>query len=186
MRGLKAYDEHAFREMVLLYQGRIYNICYRMLGNPCDAEDLAQETFLRAFRGIQDYQHKAKLGTWLYRIAVNLCKNYLGYRHRRRSASVDDIPERHWRRTSMPMTGAPAPQPDQCYEHDLAQAQIQHALAALTPEAREVLILRDIEGLSYQEIIEVTDLPIGTLKSKLWRARVAFKDAYERVKKVNP
>jgi RNA polymerase sigma-70 factor, ECF subfamily len=182
IRRLQNREERAFTELVVRYQGPMFNLCFRMLGNAAEAEDIAQETFVKAFKGIARFRGDSSLGTWLYRIAVNLCKNrlkYLSRRHYSSSQAIDGVPERAWARSSQPTLGEAAPAPDQALSGSRAEKRVQDALAAVDAEFRELLVLRDIQGLSYVEVVRVTGLPEGTVKSRLHRARAALRRAYE-------
>lgn len=180
---LRAHDERAFNTLVLTHQGRIYSLCVRMLGQPAEAEDLAQEVFIRAFQAIGRFRGDSQLSTWLYRIAMNLCKNrlqYLARRGRGRTAALHDVHDGVLNQASeghAPYGEAPA-RPDRAYEGQEAGVLLQRALAQLSPEFRELLILRDMEALSYVEIVEITQLAVGTVKSRLHRARQALRQAY--------
>lgn len=164
-----------------LYQHRIFGLMLRMIGNRQEAEDLAQEVFITVHRAIGQYRGEGRFYTWLYRIASNTCKNrikYLRGRNFHRSVPVEDTPEAH-----DPGDGGPAVRlqgqiagPEAMTEGARLQAAIQRELGQLDPEHRLLIILRDIQGLSYQEILNITGLQEGTLKSRLHRARVALKD----------
>ncbi len=184
VKRLKRREELAFHELVLRHQRSIYNLCLRMIGHPIEAEDVAQDVFVRSFIAIDTFRGDSSLGTWLYRIAINLCKNRLKYLGRRRHGSaqtVDDVPEGELIRSVAGglSVGEPAPRPDDVLAGNQTEALIQQALASVEPEFRELLVLRDIEGLSYAEVMAITGLAEGTVKSRLHRARLALKEAYE-------
>ena len=182
IRRLQKHEERAFTELVVRYQAPMFNLCYRMLGNAAEAEDIAQETFVKAFKAIARFRGDSSLGTWLYRIAVNLCKNrlkYLGRRHYGSSSQIDGVPERAWARSSQPTLGEAVAAPDQALEGARAENRVQLALASVDSEFRELLVLRDIQGLSYVEVVRITGLPEGTVKSRLHRARAALRRAYQ-------
>jgi RNA polymerase sigma-70 factor (ECF subfamily) len=184
IRRLKQRDDAAFSELVLRYQGSIYNLCYRVLGNAAEAEDVAQDVFVNCLRGIHAFRGDAALGTWLYRIAVNLCRNrlkYLGRRQYNTTQALDDVPEGAWtsaRSTGVVMAEAIA-EPDRALEGQRAESSVREALATLDPEFRELLVLRDVEGMSYADVVRVTGLAEGTVKSRLHRARAALRRAFE-------
>lgn len=184
IRRLKRRDEAAFVELVAAYQGRIYNLCYRMLGHAEEAEELAQDVFFKCFQAVGSFRGDSSLGTWLYRIAMNLCKNrlkYLGRRHHNSTRDVADVSEHQWSsKTSERTLGEAPPRPDQVYEGRAAERRVQIALASLEPEFRELLVLRDVQGLSYAEVVRITGLAEGTVKSRLHRARSALKRAYDQ------
>jgi RNA polymerase sigma-70 factor, ECF subfamily len=181
VRRLRQGDQRAFEELVRLYQNRIFGLMLRMIGNRQEAEDLAQEVFITLHRAIGQYRGEGRFYTWLYRIATNTCKNrikYLRGRNFHRSVPVDETPEAH-----DPAEGSPVVRlqahiagPEAMTEGARLQSAIQRELAQLDPEHRLLIVLRDIQGLSYQEILNVTGLQEGTLKSRLHRARVALKE----------
>ncbi len=184
IKKLKRGDEAAFAIMVRQNQGRIFSLCFRMLGNAAEAEDIAQDVFVKCFLAIGGFRGDSQLGTWLYRIAINLCKNrlkYLGRRHYKSRSPLDKVPERAFEpeQGGTRTVGETAPRPDEALEGHRAESRIQRALATVDPAYRELLVLRDIEGLTYQEIVEITDLAIGTVKSRLHRARAALRQAYD-------
>ena len=177
IRKLRERDERAFREMVEEYGDRVFNLTYRMLGNREEAEDLAQEVFITVFKSIDSFRGDAKLSTWLYRITANHCKNrikYLARRHDRQRTELDDRIEGS---PDGPALGAPrsSPRPDVQLEGAELEQTLQQAIAALDEDQRILVILRDVEDLSYEEICAITELPDGTVKSRLHRARMALR-----------
>lgn len=184
IKRLKRGDEVAFALLVRQNQGRIFSLCFRMLGNAAEAEDIAQDVFVKAFLAIGGFRGDSQVGTWLYRIAINLCKNrikYLGRRHYRTKQPLDKVPERAYEpeQGGTRTVGEQAARPDEVLEGNRAEKRIQRALAAVDPQFRELLVLRDIEGLAYQEIMDITGLPEGTVKSRLHRARAALRRIYD-------
>ncbi len=186
IRRLRERDEAAFREMMRTYHQQVYNLVFRMLGNREEAEDLSQEVFVTVFKSIDSFRGDSKFSTWLYRIAANHCKNRYKYLARRRfhaAQPLDEIAERG----AAGRDGGPAvhlqaqlSQPDKILEGKRLEAAVQQAIAALDDEHRLLVVLRDVQGLSYQEIAGITQLVEGTVKSRLHRARMALK---ERLKK---
>lgn len=186
VRRLKQRDEGAFREMVQTYQSDVFTLVFRMLGNYEEAEDLAQEVFVTVFKSVDGFRGDSKFSTWLYRIAVNTCKNrfkYLARRHYHAMQPLDELSERS-------MTGrdggaavslqAQISGPEKMLEGLRLEKAIQRAIAALEEDQRALIVLRDIQGLSYQEIATITSLPEGTVKSRLHRARMALKDKLKK------
>jgi len=174
--ALKRRDEAAFSELVRRHQHQVYNLVLRMLGNREEAEDVAQEVFVAVFRSIDGFREESSLATWLYRVATNHCKNrlkYLGRRQRGKLCSLDVVAEHDLRPTATQEHYHP---PDQLLEGHPAEREVQQAIAGLEPEQRLVILLREVEGLSYQQIEEVTGLPPGTVRSRLHRARLALKE----------
>lgn len=182
VRRMRAGDPRAFEELVRAYQDRIFGLTYRMLGDRQEAEDLAQEVFITVHRAIGSYRGEGRFYTWLYRIATNTCKNrikYLKGRNFHRSVPVEETPEAQDDDASpgagVRLQGHIAG-PEAMAVGTRLEAAIQRELAELEPEHRLLIVLRDIQGLSYQEILKITGLQEGTLKSRLHRARLALKD----------
>lgn len=158
-------DRSSFGELIQLYQDRIYTLCRYLLENPEDANDAAQDTFVKAFIGIKDYTPTASFYTWLYRIAVNTCLD-----HKRKfslrafffpsdsNSIVDDFPSQF-------------PSPEAALATKQSLQVFQTALNRLSPKLRTVIVLKELEGLSYEEIAEVLDVSVGTVKSRISRAR---------------
>jgi RNA polymerase sigma-70 factor, ECF subfamily len=178
---LLAHDERAFNQLVRSYEERVFRLMFRMVGRRDEAEDLAQEVFVQVFKAIGQFRGDSKLGTWVYRIAINLCKNRLKYLARRHSEAQDELEPLMERR---PLTGSGVgniARPDQVVEGYQAEAIVRTALEGLDPEFREVLILRDLEDLSYEEIGQITNLAEGTVKSRIHRGRALLKVRVEEL-----
>ena len=181
VRRLKQGDERAFQELVHTYQDRIFGLTYRMIGNRQEAEDLAQEVFISVHRGIANYRGEGRFYTWLYRIASNTCKNrikYLKGRNFHRSSDIDETPDAHTAGADGPTVHLQSivPGPEATMAGSRLEQAIQREIAALDPEHRLLIVLRDIQGMSYADIRRVTGLQEGTLKSRLHRARLALKE----------
>jgi RNA polymerase sigma-70 factor (ECF subfamily) len=168
---LRAGDSRAFEELVTMYQHRVFGVALRMLGNRAEAEEIAQDTFLRAHRSLAEFRGEARLGTWLYAIASRLCLNRLTAGPRRRE-----------RRDDAALLQAPAGEADAvaALERGELEAALHQAIAALPEDRRIVVVLRDLEGLSYEEIGEVLGVPLNTVRSRLHRARLDLKSKLER------
>ena len=160
-------SEEAFAALVERNQGRIYSLALRMTGNPDDAAELCQEAFLNAWKGLGRFQGESAFSTWLYRLVSNACVDLLRRDGRRRASagpSLDDeelnldVPD-------------PAPSPQDAAERQELREEIERGLSALSPEHREVLILREIHQLRYDEIADSLSLDVGTVKSRISRAR---------------
>ncbi len=181
---LVARDERAFNELVELYEERVYRLMFRMLGRKDEAEDMAQETFVQVFKSIDRFRGDAKLGTWIYRVAVNLCKNrskYLSRRHANVEDELEPLAERAALGEARGVTSSELAGPDQIVEGYQTEAIVKRAILELDSEFREVLVLRDVEDLTYDEIAEITGLAEGTVKSRLHRARSMLKEKVESV-----
>jgi RNA polymerase sigma-70 factor (ECF subfamily) len=182
VRRLKQGDHRAFEEMVRTYQDRIFGLVYRMIGNRQEAEDVAQEVFISVYRNIESYRGDGRLYTWLYRIASNTCKNRLKYlktRQFHRGEDLDQTPAAHLQAgqgSAMPSLSSDVPGPEAAVEAGRLEKLVQREIGNLEAEHRLLIVLRDIQGLSYQDILKITGLQEGTLKSRLHRARVALKE----------
>jgi RNA polymerase sigma-70 factor (ECF subfamily) len=181
LRRLRDRDEQAFRELLALHRDRVFNITFRMLGNRAEAEDVAQEVFISVFKTIEQFREEAKLTTWLYRVAVNHCKNRIKYLARRRDrerAELDDnVQHGAVAAGSAPPTAA---LPDRALAGAQLERLLQEAIGDLEEDHRVVVILRDVEDLSIEEICDITGLPDGTVKSRLHRARLALRKKLQR------
>ena len=183
LRRLRERDERAFRELLELHRDRVYNITYRMLGNRAEAEDVAQEVFISVFKTIDQFREESKFSTWLYRVAVNHCKNRIKYLARRHDRDRDELDEStHANQMNGAATGVPvrAAQPDRALEGAQMERLLQEAIGNLDDDHRIVVVLRDVEDLSIEEICEITGLPDGTVKSRLHRARLALRKKLQR------
>ena len=179
IQRLVARDERAFNALVRAYERRVFALVLRMLGNNAEAEDLAQEVFVQVFKAIGSFRGESKLSTWIYRIAINLCKNRMKYKGVRHEGKHDDIDEMSDRVGGGPAGGA-FPRPDQAMEGMQVERIVQQAILQLEPTFRECLVLRDVEDLSYEEIGAITGLPEGTVKSRIHRARAQLKELVEK------
>ena len=179
---LKERDGQAFDEIVRLYGDKVFSLVYRMLGNRHEAEDVAQEVFITVFKTVDGFRGEAKFSTWLLRIAANQSKNRIKYLSRRPTdGEIDDVVEaRAAAETPARAVQAHIDGPDVLMEAAELEALMQRAIAALDEEHRLLVILRDVEELSYQEIGEITGIPEGTIKSRLHRARVAIKEELDK------
>ena len=167
---LRAGDPRAFEELVVTYQHRVFGVALRMLGSRAEAEEIAQEVFLRAHRAMAEFRGEARLSTWLYAIVSRLCLNRL------------ESPDRRMARGDAALADIAAATPDAAAEAERAEldAALHAAIAELPDERRLVLVLRDIDGLSYEQIAETLALDLGTVRSRLHRARMQLKEKLER------
>jgi len=159
-------DLGAFEELYRAHSGRLYSVAYRMLGNQADAEDLLQEIFLSAHRKLESFRGESALGTWLYRLAVNLCLDYLRSRTGRAiqlTDSLDDEPA-----FSQPVSRGFA-------EGTVTKMDIERALSQLPEGCRTAFVLHDIEGLEHREVAEVMGIAEGTSKSQVHKARLRLR-----------
>jgi RNA polymerase sigma-70 factor (ECF subfamily) len=175
---LQRHDERAFNELVDVYSPRVYRLVVRMMGRRDEAEDMAQEVFVQVFKGIGQFRGDSKLGTWIYRVAINLCKNrskYLSRRHDDKQDALDAVADRQPLHQAKGVTSGEISRPDHWVEGMQIEALMRKCIAELDPDFREALILRDVENLSYEEIIEITGVAEGTVKSRIHRARALLR-----------
>ncbi|WP_297720683.1 RNA polymerase sigma factor [Intestinimonas sp.] len=166
-------DETAFEALVTAHEKRIYNLCRRLVGNPEDAAELTQEAFLNAWRGLARFQGESAFGTWLYRLASNACIDFLRKEKRRQGLSMTvSLEDEEERQVELPDERYT---PEGELERTEARRAVAEGLERLTPEHRQVLVMREINGLSYAEICAVLGLEEGTVKSRIARARNALR-----------
>ena len=178
IRRAQRGDADAFEQLLLEHQKNVYNLCYRMAGNPDDAMDLSQETFLRAWRCLDQYQFVSAFSTWLYRLCSNICIDFL--RRRRRQQTVPLTFEDADGEEQTYAVPDAQPLPEEQVELKLTRETLAAAMAQLLPEHRAVLRLRVVNEMSYEQIADVLDIQIGTVKSRLSRARNQLKKILER------
>ena len=169
VESLRRGKAEAFETLVVTYQHRVFSIALRMLGDRGEAEEVAQEVFLRVHRSIQSFRGEAKLSTWLYAITSRLCLNRLkspGRQRRVGEAALARIANGH-------------PDPGATLEASELQGALHRAIAELDEERRIVVVLRDLHGLAYEEIAAALDLELGTVRSRLHRARMELKQRLE-------
>ena len=170
VREIRAGDGDAFETLVREHQTRVYNLALRMTGNPEDAMDISQETFLKAWRTLGKYRGDCSLGSWLYRIASNLSIDLLRKNKRRQTEKLVylDDPGEDGRPLELPDLGA---EPQALLEREEDRRAVWECLERLPDEQRLILVLRDVNGMSYEEIGTAMDLELGTVKSRIFRAR---------------
>lgn len=166
---LRRNDAAAFELLVKTHQDRVFDFCVRMLGDREEAFDLTQEIFLSVHQHLDQFRQDARLSTWIFRISRNHCLNRLKYLKRRGRGRSDEYGETNELVITESAGGSATP--DQHLEQAQARSVVHKAIALLDEEQRTLVVLRDVEGLSYEEIVEITELPEGTVKSRLHRAR---------------
>lgn len=172
-------DPDAFSFFVEKYSARLFGACFSVLGNRQDAEDCVQDTFIKAYRAIGDYNFLASFYTWLYRIAMNTCLDYRRKSRRTNAYSLDESLDTEDSPVYMQIADQ-GPLPDEIAESAEISQMIRDEIASLPDFLREILILRDLEGLSYHELAKLLQLSEGTVKSRLSRAR---NQLMERIRK---
>jgi len=176
---LRRGDAAAFELLVRSHQDRVYDFCVRMLGEREEAFDLTQEIFISVHRNMDKFRADAKLTTWLYRIARNHCLNRLKHLKRRGRGVTDEYGETNELSITQSLGGSEAP--DENLLRKKSRELVHKAIEQLDEEQRALVVLRDVEGLSYEEIMEITELPEGTVKSRLHRAREKLAGILERL-----
>jgi len=177
MEKFQSGYEQAFNLLVDRYQDRLHNFLYRYTHDHQDCEDLVQETFYRVFRSRHSYERIAKFSTWMYTIAINLAKSL--YKKKKRMTKVtihkdpDDSEDRPMKLADTDIL------PDDLLHEKMCMDELEKALKELSDDFREVVVLRDIQQLSYEEISEIADLPMGTVKSRINRGRAQLQELLE-------
>lgn len=173
----QANDRAAFNEIVLRYKSKVFNFIHRMIPSMQDAEDLTQETFVRAYMSIRSFQSRASLNTWLFRIATNLCIDY-SRRTRKSRGLVASLSQEADDEDAETQRDVPddAFDPQRLLLNKELGAELDRALRALPDKLRTVVLLYDVEGLPYDEIAAIAGCPLGTVKSRLFNARSALRD----------
>ena len=163
-------DRDAFAWLLERYEKQVYHHALRMVNNPEDAADLTQETFLKVWQGLPSFQGESSFSTWMFRLTGNACIDFIRREKKRRGDLSLDGEEQ----TMAATLADPAPTPQQALEHKELHRAVNEGLAQLSDEHRQVLVLREINGLSYEEIGEALGLTAGTVKSRIARARLAL------------
>ena len=172
---MKEGDHEAFSIIIKRYKGRVFNTAFRFLQNHAIAEELTQEIFITVFRKIGSFQEKSKFSTWLYRITVNHAKNRIGYLKRRGHYNKGEYFDHIKSDKSIEFT-ARTDNPGNYVEDKELMTILKDKISSLAVKDREIIILKDFEGLTYEEIGEILKISLGTVKSRLSRARQRLKD----------
>ena len=163
----------AFEQLVDCYQQKVYNIAYRMVGNYHDASDVVQEVFVRVYKSIKSFRGDCSFSTWLYHITTNVCKDELRAKNKYSEDSIDEYIETE--KGSLQKIFASAdPSPEEQYEEQELSERLQQVIDSLHPDYRSVLVMREQNELSYQEIADALGISLGTVKSRINRARAAL------------
>ncbi len=175
LRGLRAGIDSAYEELIERYEQPVYNVAYRLLGNQTDACDVVQEVFLKIFRGVGGFREQSSLRTWVYRIAVNEAHNHRRWfsRHGRHEVPIER--EMMDREGFFEFAQDPGPSPYKLARDSETRNLIEQALTRINPIFSTAVVLRDIQNLSYEEIAEILQLSLGTVKSRILRGREALR-----------
>lgn len=162
-------DVNAFEKLVTEYEKGVYAIAQRMTANPEDAADMTQETFIKAYNSLQSFRGDSKFSVWLYRIASNVCLDFLRSRSRKPTVSLS-VEDDEGEETELDVADE-SQSPELLLERGLTRDAVRRGLQALPPDYRQILLLREIQGLSYEEIADALRIEVGTVKSRIFRAR---------------
>jgi RNA polymerase sigma-70 factor (ECF subfamily) len=180
---LKANEDAAYDELVRVYHASIFHVAYRMLGDSAEASDVVQEIFLKVFRNIGGFKGEAALKTWIFKIAFSEILNRLRWwkrRYRYSTVSLDDNPSTNGNGHNGHYVADSRPTPEEVLASKEQETAIQQALSKLSSDHRSIIVLRDIEGFSYGEIADVLGISMGTVKSRIARARADLKQSLMR------
>lgn len=172
VKRVQAGNKAAFDVLVLKYQSRVLSLIGRFIKDPMEAEDVAQDAFIKAYKGLASFRGESAFYTWLYRIAVNTAKNYLVSAARRPIASALDAQQVEYYEQAGGLQDVDSP--DALIMAEEARAQIMGSIANLPDKLREAISLRELDGFSYEEIATIMDCPVGTVRSRIFRARDAI------------
>lgn len=162
-------DTNAFEELVLEYEKKVYNVALRMLNNSEDAADMTQEAFIKAYNSLSGFRGDSKFSVWLTRIVSNLCLDFLRSRNRRPTVSLS-MEDEDGEDVQLDIADT-SQSPEQLLERSLTRESVRRGLQSLPEDYREILLLREIQGLSYDEIAAALDIEVGTVKSRIFRGR---------------
>lgn len=176
VEAFRAGDPNAFDVLVARWQRRIQGAIYRILGSEDDARDLCQETFLKAYRSLRGFKGEARFSSWLHQIAINLCRDRMRRRRGRSFVSLESLgDEGAWPEVASREAG-----PQQLAEQGSLRGLVQEAIAALPEEQREVIVLKEYQELTFLEIAQTLDVPLSTVKTRLYRGLVNLRGQLER------
>lgn len=171
IQSFQAGDQQAFEELIRPHEKKVYNIALKLVKNEHDAYDLAQEALLKVYRALENFEYKSNFSTWLYRITYNTCLDFLRKEKKNWQVSLDDEKEDGVKLEIEDKS----PTPEIAFEAKMTRQMISEAMDELDEVQRAVVVLRDVEGLTYDEIASLTDLNIGTVKSRINRGRTKLK-----------
>jgi len=180
VRALREGSEAAYETLLQRFQQPVYNLALRLLNDPSDASDVVQEVFLKIFRNVMSFRGQSSLKTWIFRITINEAHNQRRwfFRHRHREVGIEDEQEDSRSHADVLADACPSPF-DYVFDQE-KQALIEEALARINPTFRAAVVLRDITDLSYEEIAEILQVSLGTVKSRILRGREALRQELEK------
>ena len=174
IRRAQQGDNSAFEQLLLAHQKKVYNLCLRMAANPDDALDLSQEAFIKAWRTLGQYQFEASFSTWLFRLTSNVCIDFLRRKKRRQETSLTENYDDRDEGAELSIPDA-NPLPEQQAITNETKIELARAMGQLAPDHREILQLRVVEDLPYEQIADILGVRVGTVKSRLARARLSLR-----------
>lgn len=174
LEKVKHNDNKAWEILISENEKMVYHIAYRMMQNEQEAKDISQEIFLKVYKNIQKFDEKSAFSTWLYRIAVNTCIDALRKRKRTESISLEEHRQQHYNEE----IADSAQTPEESYLQKEKQIRVMETIQKLSPEHKAMILMRDMENMTYGEIAECLSLSLGTVKSRIVRAREQFKKEF--------
>lgn len=171
----KSGDIYAFEQLIQGYQKKVFNIAYRILGDIDDASDMSQEVFIKVYKSITNFKEESSLSTWIYRIATNTCLDEVRRKKKAASISMSSTIQLEDGEITIQVEDS-KPGPDELIAQKETREEINKAIESLNEEHKAVIVLRDIQGLSYEEISSVLQCSLGTVKSRINRARSSLKN----------
>lgn len=190
IRAAGVGDRSAWSQLFGCYQDRLFAVCLRMVADRETATDLTQDAFVKILQGLDTWDGRSRLSTWMIRVTMNVCLSHLRAAKLRKHASLDSELAvslvRGMKHPERPITVDPTfssdrePRPDQSVQHQEQRRRLLAGLAALDPEQRSIIVLRDVQGLDYEQVGAALGLPVGTVKSRLFRARLALRQIIEK------
>lgn len=180
IQDAKKGSKEAFEEIVKEYQNKIYTLCYRYTGNYEDARDLAQEVFIKVYRNIGKFEGRSSFSTWIYQVAGNTCKDYLRKNKNKSEFSLDEEVFNKDEDAFTPQVLKDENTPETQYEEKEKISLLKDAVNRLNPEYKMVIIMREFQDLSYEEIARQTNTSVGTVKSRLSRGRSMLKNLFNQ------
>lgn len=174
-------DAEALGDLLVRHQRRIYNVCLRMVSNRDDAAELAQDAMLKIVQHIDDFHGKSRIGTWMIRIAMNLSISHLRKRKLRKAASLESAADVDATTLRQQLADSREPGPDQRVQQSEQADRLHAALGRIDADFRAVLVLRDLDLMDYKAIAETLGIPVGTVKSRLFRGRLALREQLEKM-----
>lgn len=175
LKKSKNGDIEAFEELIEAYQKKVFNIAFRMIGNYDDASELAQEVFIKIFKGIKSFKEESTFSTWVYKITTNVCLDELRKTRNKKSISLDEELKLDDGEVQIQIVDQ-RPSPETLFEQKEIKKTVKKAIDNLSHEHRIVIILRELNGLNYEEIAKILKCPVGTVKSRINRAKQELKE----------